>query len=279
MKMKFYSIAMAIVCVMGLQSCDNDDDNLMVSPELQRALLEKYPAATRIGWETKSGYYIADFYDSANDVSAWFTPVGVWCMTETDLLYAGLPEAVKTAFEEGEHSDWTVDDVDKLERRDMETVYVIEVEKKKQEMDLYYSGEGLLIKAIVDTDNDNDYESHLPVQTPDAILSFINDKYPNARLVEIEVEHGVTEVEIIHEGRCKEVYFDKDNNWISTSWDIRLNELPAVVTQALANSEYNVYTIDDAEYNETSQGDYYLIELEQGAKEIKVKIDTTGKFI
>lgn len=278
MKTRFYSILMAVACIIGLQSCDNDDDNLRVSPELQKAFLEKYPAATRVEWETKAGYYVADFMI----MPVKLLPVHSGRCVVHDrngVLYVGLPEAVKAAFEQGDYSTWTVDDVDKLERRDMETVYVIEVEKKPQEMDLYYSAEGLLIKAVADTDHDDDYESHLPIQAPEAILSFINDKYPDARLIEIEVEQGVTEVEIVHEGRCKEVRFDKTNNWISTSWDIRRNELPAVVTQALANSEYSTYTVDDAEYYEAPQGDYYQIELEQGAKEVKVKIDTTGKFI
>lgn len=106
---------MAVACIIGLQSCDNDDDNLRVSPELQKAFLEKYPAATRVEWETKAGYYVADFYDNASEASAWFTPAGVWCMTETDVLYVGLPEAVKAAFEQGDYSTWTVDDVDKLD--------------------------------------------------------------------------------------------------------------------------------------------------------------------
>ena len=100
MKTRFYSILMAVACIIGLQSCDNDDDNLRVSPELQKAFLDKYPAATRVEWETKAGYYVADFYDNASEASAWFTPAGVWCMTETDVLYVGLPEAVKAAFEQ-----------------------------------------------------------------------------------------------------------------------------------------------------------------------------------
>lgn len=67
MKTRFYSILMAVACIIGLQSCDNDDDNLRVSPELQKAFLEKYPAATRVEWETKAGYYVADFYDNASE--------------------------------------------------------------------------------------------------------------------------------------------------------------------------------------------------------------------
>ena len=68
MKTRFYSILMAVACIIGLQSCDNDDDNLRVSPELQKAFLEKYPAATRVEWETKAGYYVADFYDNASEI-------------------------------------------------------------------------------------------------------------------------------------------------------------------------------------------------------------------
>lgn len=282
MKLKIYSILMLLLGVAGLQSCDNDDNQLAVSTELQKAFFERYPSATHVEWETKSGYYVADFYDNSYDASAWFSPNGTWYMTETDIPYVALPGAVKSAFEQGEYSGWTVDDVDKLEREGMETVYILEVEMKsqghEQEMDLYYSTEGILIKAIPDTGNSD--EGHLPpAQTSDAILAFIKEKYPDARLLETEVEHGMTEVEIIHEGYCKEVLFDQKNNWISTSWDIRRNELPSVIKQALAESQYATYTIDDAEYFETPQGDYYLLELEQGEKEVKVKMDPTGKFI
>ncbi|WP_455585689.1 PepSY-like domain-containing protein [Bacteroides sp.] len=280
MKVKIYSVLIALLCAVGLQSCDSDDDHVVVPVELQKAFSEKYPSATRVEWEVEYGYYVADFYDNSYGASAWFSPDGKWYMTETDVPYAALPEVVKLAFEQGEYSAWTVDDVDKLEREGMETVYVIEVEMKSQgmEMDLYYSVEGMLIKAVADTDDDT--EGYLPpAQTPEAILAFINEKYPDARLVETEVEHGRTEVEIIHEGYCKEVIFDSNGNWVSTSWDIRRNELPTVVTQALAGSQYSAYTIDDVEYFETPGGDYYLLELEQRAKEVKVKIDTTGKFI
>ena len=203
-------------------------------------------------------------------------------MTETDIPYAALPETVKSAFEQGEYSGWRVDDIDKLEREGMETVYVIEVEMKSQgeekEMDLHYSAEGMLIKAVADTDNDD--EGHLPpAQTSDAILAFIKEKYPDARLVETEIEYNITEVEIIHGGYYKEVLFDKDNKWISTSWDIRPDQLPSVIKQALAESQYSTYVIDDIEYFETPEGNYYLLELELGEKEVKVKMDPTGKFI
>ena len=96
-------------------------------------------------------------------------------MTESDILFKNLPEAIQTAFAESEYKDWRVDDVDMLERVEMETVYVIEVEKSKQEFDLFYAEDGTLIKAVEDIDNNNNYQ---PNTVPEVLKNFINEKYP-----------------------------------------------------------------------------------------------------
>lgn len=155
MKLKIYTLLLALCVTWSLQSCDNDDDNSIAVPtELQNAFSSKYPNAANVKWETKSGYYVADFYDGY-EASAWFTQDGKWQMTETDIPYSALPQAVKTSFEKSEYASWKQDDVDKLERTGVETIFVIEIENQNQEIDLYYSADGTLIKSIVDTDDDN----------------------------------------------------------------------------------------------------------------------------
>lgn len=67
--------------------------------------------------------------------------------TESDIPFESLPEAVKTSFNASEYARWRKEDVDKVERADMETIYVIEVEQGNQEMDLYYTEDGNLFKA------------------------------------------------------------------------------------------------------------------------------------
>lgn len=162
MKLKIYTLLLALSVTWSLQSCDNDDDGSIAVPaELQSAFSSKFPNAANVKWETKSGYYVADFYDGY-EASAWFTQDGKWQMTETDIPYNALPQAVKMSFENSEYASWKRDDIDKLERTGVETVFVIEVEKQNQEVDLYYSADGTLIKSIVDTDDDN--SEHLPVQ-------------------------------------------------------------------------------------------------------------------
>ena len=53
--------------------------------------------------------------------------------------------------------------------------------------------------------------------------NFINEKYPNARIMEVDVEDdrndwdfGYTEVDIIHNGIPKDVLFNQTGNWYST---------------------------------------------------------------
>ena len=51
-------------------------------------------------------------------------------MTESEITYEMLPEAVKKAFSSSEYANWKIDDIDKLERAGMEIIYVIEVETR-----------------------------------------------------------------------------------------------------------------------------------------------------
>ena len=135
------------------QSCDNDDNEPVpgyVSAETKAAFDEKYPAAKDVEWETRNDYLIVDFKQDKVEKEAWFDNSGTWYMTETDIPFAQLPDAVKTAFQQGEYSTWKVDDVDMIERRDVETVYVIETEQGNSEVDLYYSPDGILVKTVLD---------------------------------------------------------------------------------------------------------------------------------
>lgn len=284
MKLKFYTLLLALSAAWSLYSCDNNDDESITVPvELQNAFSSKYPNAANVKWESKSGYYIADFYDGY-EASAWFTQDGKWKMTETDIPYDALPQAVKTSFEASEYKSWKIDDVDKLEREGFETVYVIEVENQNQEMDLYYSVNGELIKSVVDTDNDKD--EYLPVQLTDVMKNVINERYPNAKIMEVDVEndrndwdYGYTEVDIIHNEISKDVLFDQSGNWYSISWEVRKNELPDTVNNTIDN-QYGEYLFDDAKYIEKADDTvYYRIELERGENELTVNIDINGNVI
>lgn len=260
-----------------LTAC-NDDDQTTPNEAVVQAFHARYPTASKVEWDTKNSYLTVDFIDNQLANTAWFDQAGQWYMTETELNRLELlPAKVQAAFQAGIYAAWQTDDIDRLERQDNETIYMIEVKQGKEEYDLYYSEDGILIKAIPDDDND-DYEGFLPAPAPSAITELIDSKYPGARIIDMEQERGMTEVDIIHENRSKEVVFNSGNEWLNTHYDVLKNEVETTVIEALNRSEYSSYFINDIEKYETPAGDYYLFELEKGETEVDIRIDTAGNL-
>ncbi len=125
-----------------------------------------------------------------------------------------------------------------------------------QEVDLYYSADGTLIKSIVDTDDDN--TEHLPCTTDRGYKELhLLKNYSNALIMEVDVEddrndwyYGYTEVDIIHNRIHKEILFD------STEIGIRLHgkcikmNFPKETVRNVIEKQYKEYNLEDAEYIE-----------------------------
>lgn len=280
MKLKmFFAMLTLGVSAWMLQSCDDDDDLSVVPVELTDSLSKKYPQATRVEWENDRGYYIADFYENGWERTAWFTPEGIWQLTETEIRFTDLPDAVQTAFRASAYATWEIEDVDMVERLEMEIVYVIEVEQYSQEMYLYYAADGVLVREETGTgEGSHGGSDYLPGINSGQFSDFLNERYPGARIIEVDREANGYEVDIVHDGRGKEVMFDLDGNWVLTTWDLRMNEVPEVV-KAAAQTQYPDYRLDDADFVETPSASYYLIEMEQGEREVKVKVSADGTVL
>ena len=275
MKTRMTIFVSLLLAGFAFTSCDDSDDNYTPDEKIVNVLYEKYPNAQRVDWELQHDHYVADFYDNNIEKEAWITTKGEWVMTESDILFNNLPDAVQTAFNESEYKDWRVDDVDMLERIEMETVYVIEVEKSKQEFDLFYAEDGTLIKAVEDIDNNNNYQ---PNRVPEVLKNFINEKYPQATIVDIEVEKGITEIDILHENKAKELHFNSTNEWLYTTWDVREREIQDIATKVLNDNPG--FKIDDIDYKESADGsEVYIFELEKGNQEIHVTVDMEGNVV
>lgn len=272
----FTALLLAGFAFTGCDDDNDDHDNYTPDPQIVNVLTSKYPTAERVEWKMKHDHYVADFYLDGIEREAWISTTGEWVMTESDILFKDLPAAVQTAFQATEYKDWKIDDVDMLERVDMEPVYVIEVEQGNREFDLYYAADGSLIKAVEDLDNDDE---HRPATVPDALKTAIESRYPGAVILDIDVEKGITEIDIRHDNRSKEVHFNNQNEWLYTSWDVRRNEVPQIVMNTITN-QYAAYTIDDIEYEERANGtNVYVFELEQNDRDTYVTVDTEGNVL
>ena len=296
-----------VACMAVLMAACSDDDGQKPSSgtipdSVVAAFNSQYPDASNVSWEIKGEYAVASFTidetrsSDAGRNRAWYhLSDGRWAMSDFDIPYAMLPEAVKTAFEGSEYaqSPWRIDDddVEVITRHGYdETLYVIDVEKNENgtetEVELYYTADGILVNTIVDAERDNDHSDMLPGNSPTTITEWISQHFPGARIIDVDEEDGGIEVDLIYDGLKHEVVFTIAAQWIYTKVEYgrrNMGLIEQVVIDALRTSEH--YTsdanIDDIDRYETAAGDtFYCFELEtRFDDDIEVYISVGGEVL
>ena len=274
MKTSVFIFMLFGVAGMMLVGCNNKKQ-YRPDARIVSAMNAKYPKATKVEWEQKHDYQVAKYYDNNIESEAWFDNNGKWLMTESDIKYNALPAAVRNSFEKSMYATWKKDDVDKIERDGMAAIYIVEVEKEGQDMDLYFTGNGMLVKAI-DDDHHGEWGNYMPVMP--VIKDRVLQKYGNATIVNTYKKGGKLYVDIVDHNRPKELVFD-NNDWVETSWRVDAADVPSAVMNALKASDYNKYRIDAIDFYETAHHSYYRFNLEEGGKTKELSIDAAGNII
>lgn len=92
---KFTVLVMGLVSLGAMAGCEDDDrKSVRVPAAVQGAFGKMFPAASHVEWEDRGGYVVADFRSAGTVMQAWFDAAGKWHMTEEDISYAELPQAV-----------------------------------------------------------------------------------------------------------------------------------------------------------------------------------------
>ena len=128
----------------------------------------------------------------------------------------------------------------------------------------------------MDADSDYDYGDYIPARPTGEVESFVQTRYPGARILDVERENGMTEVEILDGTVCRELLFDATNSWVHTKTELNAGEVPASIMQALSASEYGGYRIDDVDRYETPQKEFYRFDLESASGDVKIDIALDG---
>lgn len=280
------TILLLAAVTMILTACAKDDNGWSRTPhEVRAALQARYPDALGVEWESRGGYYVAEFTIPGSiettDNKAWFDRTGTWYMTEFDIPYRSLPENVRAALKDSEWGRWEIDDVDKIERDGLETLYVVEFEGRnaqgmEQDLVLYFSPDGLLVKQVDNQDARSDYADLLPASYTSLVQQFIEQRYPKARILDMDNERNGIEVEILDGPKHRELYFDVAGNWKRTETELTSAELPQAVCDAFANSDYARYGIEEAYLIEKHDLTYYLLETEVDDRDIYLYYDTNS---
>lgn len=278
---KYLFLCLAAVAFMA---CSNDDDNIFpTNQKVAESLLTQYPSAQNISWGRAWGYWVAEFDRAEDEImvecEAWFSNDGVWYLGVSNIPYTILPIAIRNAFAVSDYSQWFIDEVDMVERYNSEVVYVLEAEsdgpETAGEVDLYYTADGILIRSIVNGAEPN----YKPIILGEGITTYLTENYPTAVVIDIESSTGITEVDVMDDTTLRKIYFDGKEAWLMTASRITVAELPEIVIETIAASQYAAWEITQAEYVENPNGAYYQVTLaSEGAQEV-MKINIEGRIL
>lgn len=244
------------------------------SSSIESYLQTNYPDARILDVDREGRYTEVEILDGMQKRELVFDG-DTWLRTKTEMRMADVPAAIMQVLRASDYADYRIDEVDHYLAATTE-YYRFELKAASGDVDVEISKDGVLtVVGSESPDGDDDYTGSLN----QACAEFIAQKYPGAKIIESEYEHGYLEVEIRHDNREKTVRFNASNEWANTQWDIRVSELPQAVKNAIAASSYATYQIDDAEYIQAPVGDYYEVELEKGDREVTMRIKGDGTVI
>ena len=273
MRTKVLSLLVALFFTVPFVSCESDADHFPVTTEMESFINERYPNARIVETERENGTYEVTIVHNNIVKEVIFDQSKQWILTVWDIRIAELPQSVADAKNNTQYADYRIDDADFVETP-KQNYYLLELEKGKQEVKIRVAEDGTLLDTKADEIPTNTYKG-LTAE----METFIQEKYPNARIKDVDREHNSVEVEIIHDNKEKDVLFDLSSQWLYTTWELRIADLPANIAAAKNNTQYADYRIDDADFVETPQQNFYLLELEKGNREVKIKVAEDGTIL
>lgn len=278
-QMRMKKLVVLFIFVLGItfiQSCDD----IKTSKASTDAFESLYPGTKVKSWTTKEDYEIAIFKKQHHTAEAWFDKNG-WVQTVTHLSLEALPDPVSDSFRHTTFADsaWEVTGVNRLERKNRETIDVITVERNKVTYALAYNADGLLVIKKDITDVINDTTKLLPQPVPEKIQSLMKSRYPSAHFYEIEFEPTFIKLYIAEQQVPKQVIFSNSEEWLYTTWEVEKDSLPEKVKKVLYQKPYKGWTVEEIKSIESEREQFYTIELRKGEEFQAVSIDTNGKIL
>lgn len=109
------------------------------------AFQSKYPHATNVYWTGKVVHFTVNFSLRGENLTANYKDDGTWEQTYMGMPFNDLPAAIKKGFDRSKYRGWQVKEVRRIDARDKDRVYRIEVRKNTfQKKNLFFNVNGQL---------------------------------------------------------------------------------------------------------------------------------------
>lgn len=281
-------VSAAVLIPIGCDDSDSDSYeryDARVTAATWNSFRTLYPNAYNVRWYIRGPYAVAYFTDTPGALlagtpenAAWFrNDKGIWVMTEAEMTFQALPDAVKQSYSAAGYDSWIVDEVVRLERHEAETLYAIEAFSGRAEQFLCYTESGLLAYALPD----DDVEQLIPATLPESVSAYVSEHYPDAGLLNASVTTQGTQVDLADGMKLLSLRFDPAGVWLSTTEEnLPTSQIPQEILQAWEQSDYSSskgFHLDEARFVQTSyDGNYYLFDLTSIAGPTRIRISADG---
>ncbi|MDR1201745.1 MAG: PepSY-like domain-containing protein [Tannerellaceae bacterium] len=254
-----------------------EDPSLSITPskEVLRSFDIKFPHAKDIEWSVDGSYYVADFTEFSSATNAWFEQEGNWVSSKSSLTSSELNKEIHNAFLNSIYSTNQLISRNRLERKDLGDVYMIETNNGAHNINIYYTENGDFIKTVK---NYGDYVDR-PVEVSEKVNNMVTSHFTAAEILDVWEDSLSPKVGVMENDTYKVATLNSEYDWVSTIWVVEEATVPEVVMNSFKTSPYGSVELNSIRIMENSSDRSYLFYFFEGGKNKIATLMASGLFI
>lgn len=297
-------------CNKGGEGDDIDNTDYSIA-EVQLLLDYSNYSITNISWKSIMGYQVASFKLATKSISsanAWYLVTNDSATREksSESIGVNVPEIIKEAFGLTVYAKadiWKIEDIEletNYNGNAVNNVYEMDLEAVKNanlEAELYFDAKtGKLLYSRESIEENEDGEENDSIVIDDKLAKAVKDLYPNAVIIDAEINDNMIEVEIsaIENTMVKEIELTFSMDYIFQSKEseywLTYGQLPADFSaieewfadpknKMTAPDKATVIDIEEGNLEEDGTAYQYGIEIETTAYEIKFLLNAEYQIV
>lgn len=133
------NLIILVLAVSIFSACNAGAD---VPEVVKKSFTEKFPTATNVKWEKEGkSEFEAEFKMNGTEMSASFSPDGIWTTTETTIKITDLPKSVAAAIKTN-YAEAIVKEAEQVDSAAKDMMYEVEIKQGKESFELVISADG-----------------------------------------------------------------------------------------------------------------------------------------
>lgn len=125
----------------------------------------------------------------------------------------------------------------------------------------------------------NKHDDGKMASLPQPIQKILKQKYPDCTVTSYDKDAAGYEVDITDNNRQREVMFGANNEWLSSKWEMKANEVPPVIMDELTSSQYKDFKIKEIDAIDKPSGMFYVFELNHHNNDVHLTFNSKGQRI